>query len=169
MSKSENVPKSMQDKFNSIKEVTDAFCEQYLNEEYKQLICYAVASLCRKRPSPLLRGRENTWAAGIVHAIGSANFLFDKTQTPHCKAPDIYSYFGIASSTGANKSKEVRDLLKISYFSADWTLPSRMDQNSMIWMIEVNGFIVDVRHMSLEVQEIAYEKGLIPYVPGERT
>jgi len=35
-SKSETVPKSMQDKFNEITEETDAFCEKYLNDEYKQ-------------------------------------------------------------------------------------------------------------------------------------
>jgi hypothetical protein len=27
---------------------------------------------------------------------------------------------------------------------------------------------VDVRRMSRAVQEIAYEKGLIPYMPGEK-
>jgi hypothetical protein len=35
-------------------------------------------------------------------------------------------------------------------------------------MITVNGYIVDVRSMPRDVQEIAYEKGLIPYIPGER-
>ena len=43
-----------------------------------------------------------------------------------------------------------------------------MDDNPMVWMLEVNGLIVDGRDMPLEVQEIAYEKGIIPYVPGER-
>jgi len=27
---------------------------------------------------------------------------------------------------------------------------------------------VDVRRMSRAVQEVAYEKGLIPYIPGEK-
>jgi hypothetical protein len=43
-----------------------------------------------------------------------------------------------------------------------------MDSNPLAWMITVNGFIVDVRTMSLEIQEAAYKKGLIPYIPGER-
>jgi hypothetical protein len=41
-----------------------------------------------------------------------------------------------------------------------------MDDNIMAWMISVNGLIVDARSMPIEIQEIAYEKGLIPYVPG---
>jgi hypothetical protein len=168
MTKSERVPEQLQDKFDSIRKETDAFCEHYLNDEYKELIRFAIAALCRKRPSPLLKGKENSWAAGVVHALGMVNFLFDKSQTPHCKAPDIYSYFGVAPTTGQSKSKEVRDLLKMHQFSPEWTLPSKIEQNPLIWMLEVNGMIVDIRHMPLEVQEIAYEKGLIPYIPGSK-
>jgi hypothetical protein len=76
--------------------------------EYSQLVRTAVAALCRKRPSPLLRGSEEFWAAGFIHAIGTANFVFDKSQTRHCNAPDIYSFFGVASSTGQGKSKQIR-------------------------------------------------------------
>ncbi len=32
----------------------------------------------------------------------------------------------------------------------------------------VDGFVVDVRRMSRAVQEMAFEKGLIPYIPGEQ-
>jgi hypothetical protein len=35
-------------------------------------------------------------------------------------------------------------------------------------MLEVNGYLVDVRRMPLEVQDIAFAKGLIPYVPGRK-
>jgi hypothetical protein len=30
-------------------------------------------------------------------------------------------------------------------------------------MLTVNGIMVDVRHLPIEVQEDAYQKGLIPY------
>jgi hypothetical protein len=45
-------------------------------------------------------------------------------------------------------------------------LPSKLDRNPLAWMIMVNGFIVDARSMPREVQEIAYRKGLIPYLPN---
>jgi hypothetical protein len=44
-------------------------------------------------------------------------------------------------------------------------LPSQIDDNPLVWHIMVDGFIVDARSMPREIQEIAYEKGLIPYVP----
>ena len=37
-----------------------------------------------------------------------------------------------------------------------------------MWMVEVNGFLVDLRHVSRELQEVAFEKGLIPYIPADR-
>jgi len=47
----------------------------------------------------------------------------------------------------------------------EWTIPSMVDSNPLIWMIQVNGLIVDARHMPLEIQEEALRKGLIPYIP----
>ena len=99
MEKSDRIPDSMRSKFASISSKTDTFCQRYLNDEYRQLVRTAIAALCRKRPSPLLRGSEDFWAAGFIHAIGTANFVFDKSQTPHCNSSDIYSFFGVASST----------------------------------------------------------------------
>jgi hypothetical protein len=59
-------------------------------------------------------------------------------------------------------------MLKIRTFAPEWTLPSRMDDNPMVWMLEINGFVMDARHAPREAQEIAFEKGLIPYIPADR-
>lgn len=165
---STRVPAAIQDKFNAIAQAADAFCDQRLNDEYKQLIRVALAALSRKRPSPLLKGKDAAWAAGAVHALGMVNFLFDPSQTPHCKAADIQAHFGVGASMCSSRSKEVRDALDMGRMSVEWMLPSRMDANPLVWMLEVNGLIVDVRRAPLEVQEIAFAKGLIPYVPGRK-
>ena len=49
-----------------------------------------------------------------------------------------------------------------------WTLPSRLAENPLVWMIPVNGVIVDMRMVPRELQEQAYELGLIPFVPARR-
>jgi hypothetical protein len=162
------VPAALQPKVVSLMELIDCFCASHLNDEYRQLIHAAVAALARKRPSPLLGGREPSWCAGVVHAIGSANFLFDRSQTPHCTAPQIYAHFGVSAGTGQAHSKKVRDLLRIAPFSPDWTLPSQLDDSPLAWMVEVDGFILDVRKLPLEIQVEACAKGLIPYVPALR-
>ena len=40
-----------------------------------------------------------------------------------------------------------------------------MDQNPRAWLVQLNGFLVDVRTLDREIQEEAFRKGLIPYVP----
>ena len=39
----------------------------------------------------------------------------------------------------------------------------------MAWMIQVNGLIVDARHLPRDIQEEAFRKGLIPYIPADQT
>ena len=166
--KSENVPKPMQEKFQAIVEITDSFSRENLNDEYAQLIRYAVAAICRKRPSPMATGKANTWACGVTHAIGSVNFVFDKSQTPHVKTGELYKKFGVSESTGQAKSKAVRDMLGMYQMDPNWSLPSRLQSNPMAWMLSVNGMLVDVRRMPREVQEIVFKKGLIPYIPDDK-
>ena len=165
--KSEKVPRALQAKFGEIVAITDVFAVTHLDDEYRQLIRYAVAALCRKRPSPLEKGRANTWACGITHAIGMANFLFDPSQTPHMKVNDLNRAFGIGQSTGQGKSKLVRDLLNMGQLDPEWTLPSRVADNPMVWLVMVDGMVVDIRRMPRELQEAAFTKGLIPYIPAD--
>jgi len=60
------------------------------------------------------------------------------------------------------------DLLNIMQFQPEWTCPSQMDDNPFAWMIQIDGIIVDIRDTPREIQEEAYRKGLIPYLPEER-
>src|SRR5437773_7733567 len=92
----------------------------------------------------------------------------DETQTPYMRLGDIDAHFGISESTGAAKLAAIRKLLKIHQLDPNWTLPSRLEDNPMVWMLNVNGFMMDVRHAPREVQEIAFRKGLIPYIPADR-
>jgi hypothetical protein len=82
-STSQRVPKDMQARFEEITQRTSAFCQTYLNDEYEQFCRELTATLCRKRPSPLVRGTAATWVCGIIHALGMVNFPFDSSQTPH--------------------------------------------------------------------------------------
>ena len=162
------VPKKMQDRYNEITALTDAFALAHLNQEYADMCRAMTATLCRKRPSPLEGGQANSWAAGIMHAICTVNFAFDKSQTPHTSVPELSSGFGVGKSSPTTKSKAIRDLLHIGLMDPEWTLPSRMDDNPMAWYITVNGLILDARYVSRDLQAIAYAKGLIPYIPADR-
>ena len=127
--KSESVPKTMEPAYRAIIDLTDAVCRQHLNEEYATLARQLTAALGRKRPSPLLSGKPGSWACGILYALGTVNFLFDKSNQPFMSAEDLCAAFGLRKSTGANKSKQIRDLFGMSQLDPDWTLPSKLDSN----------------------------------------
>src|SRR6266511_3473466 len=115
MSKARNtnrVPAAMSFIYQSVGRLTDEFSASHLNDEY--------AALARKRPSPLWSGNIETWACGILYALGKINFLFDKTQEPHVRAEDLCSYFGVAASTGSAKAKVVLDHLRIRGHDPNW-------------------------------------------------
>jgi hypothetical protein len=159
---------NVQDILATLTEMTDAFCNEFLNEEYAEMCRKLATALARKRPSPLLQGRLESWASGVVRTIGWVSYLDDPDQEPHLKLPFIDRAFGVGESTGQGKSKAIRTMFKIRNFDPKWTLPSKMDENPFVWLLEVNGFLMDIRNAPREAQEVAFEKGLIPYIPADR-
>jgi tetratricopeptide (TPR) repeat protein len=159
------VPPKMQAIFEDITNLTDEVCQKHLNQEYAELARRMVAALCRKRPSPLLSGYSESWAAGVTYAMGQANFLFDRSQEPHMRADDLCRAMNTSKSTASTKANAIRKLLKIHHFDHKWMLPSRIDDSPVVWMIMVNGIYVDARDMPREIQKEAVEKGFIPYMP----
>jgi Domain of unknown function (DUF6398) len=162
------IPEAARPAYETIVGRIDGFCREHLDEEYRVLCRKLAGILARKRPSPLTRGKPESWASGIVRVVGWANFLGDPSQPHHRKMTDIDQAFGVSEATGSAKSMAIRDLLGIDRLSAEWMLPSRMEDNPLIWMLKVNGLIIDIRLCPREAQVVAFEKGLIPYIPADR-
>jgi hypothetical protein len=158
----------MQATYASIIALTDAFCGTHLNNEYRDLARTMTASLCRKRPSPLTSGQHRTWACGIIHLLGQLNFLSDKATKPYMTTAEICTACGVGQSTASAKARVISDALNTHRMDPTWMLRSIVDRNPLVWMAEVNGMLVDLRDMPREVQVIAYEKGMIPYIPADK-
>jgi Domain of unknown function (DUF6398) len=160
------IPRGLRPVAEEIAGITDSVCLSVLDEEYADLARRAVAKLARKRPSPLLAGRRASWAAGVVYALGQANFLSDPASEPCVTADQLSAAFGVATSTMSSKARQVRDLLRISHFSLEFQRADVVARNPLAWIIEVNGLAVDARHVPPGVQAEAYRRGLIPYIPA---
>ena len=167
-SKALKVPDSMQAIYDEVTTISDGFCKQYLNEEYAELARQMAAALARKRPSPLLSGHIRSWTAGIIYVLGQVNFLFDKSQSPYMRADELCNRMGVSKQTAGGHAKKISDILGTYQLDPNWCLPSKLDNNPLAWTLSVNGLMVDIRRMPREVQEIAFEKGLIPYIPADR-
>jgi len=127
MKDKESVPRQMQPVYDAVVRLTDEVCTEHLTEEYAQFSRALAAALSRKRPSPLAYGRIETWACGIVYTLGSINFLFDKSQTPHLSATELCALFGLSKSTGAAKARVIQDSVKIGPLDPRWCLPSKAE------------------------------------------
>ena len=163
--KAENVPAAMQPVYDAVVGITDEFCRSLLNAEYAEVCREMAEVLCHMRPSPLSKGRANTWAAGIVYTLGRVNFLFDKSQDLHITAGELCSLLGVSQSSASAKSGQVWKVLDLIQFDPRWCLPSRLADNPLAWLVEVNGMVVDVRWLPREIQEEAYRRGMIPFLP----
>ena len=100
------VPNAVHDKFTKTIATLKSFCDNNLNDEYYELSVKLAAKIARKRPSPMLGGRTNTWAAGIIHALGMVNFLFDKSQKPHMTSNQIAVWFDVVEFACLNQRSD---------------------------------------------------------------
>jgi Domain of unknown function (DUF6398) len=156
------VPPAMRDRAQAIIDVTDAACRVHLDDEYARLARILIARLARKQPSPLARGGERIWAAGVIYAIGQVNFLFDRSQTPHMTADQLANALGVVKTTMAQKAGLINRTLALSVFEPELTRVAMIEQHPLAWLVEVNGFLVDARSLPPEVQDEARRRGLIP-------
>ena len=62
----------------------------------------------------------------------------------------------------------IKRMFGIGRLNVEWTLPSRLGVNPLVWKVEVSGNLVDIRLESRARQEAAFRKGLIPYIPADR-
>lgn len=92
-----------------------------------------------ERPSPLMRGQSRTWACGITYTIGTVNFLFDPAQQPQVRGTDLCALFEVSQSASAAKSREIMRVFDIVPLDPRWTLPSRLAESPLVWMIPVTG------------------------------
>ena len=141
-----------------ISELATGFCSQKLDEEYLGLVEKLVGKLSRKRPSPILRGKEEIWAAGVVHAIGQVNFLYDKSSQPYISFDELNEYFDTKKSSVGNKAAEIRKMFKMDSFSNVEFMTGRLkEKHPMLNMVMVDGYFVPLSAIPEEYQQMVRE------------
>ncbi len=135
--------------------MTNDFCDQHLDEEYKALCEKAIRMMARRKNGTFLSGKIEGWAAAFVYAIGSKNLLFDKHYQPHMSAAELCGLFGVAVSTVAAKAKIIRDALKIHYCSPEFSTLLMRERSPFGAFLD--GMPVPFTFLSPELQEIVKE------------
>jgi len=151
--------KMIEEKTQQLVGMTGSFCQQFLDEDYRQLCEKLIRKMSRKRAVPFLSGRMEIWAAAVVYALGSINFLFDNSFEPYATADDICNFFNTSKSTTAQKSKVIRDMFKMGYYDPEFSTNHMKENSPFSNFVMVNGLIVDKRHLPPEVQEMFKREG----------
>ena len=138
--------------------LTGAFCDQYLDQDYAQLCDKLIQKMGRKRDVPFQRGKIEIWAAAVVHALGSINFLFDKSFEPYVSLDQLNAHFGTKKSTVTNKSKQIKDLFNLWHFSPEFSTQQMTESSPFNDMVMVDGFIVPISSLPEDLQELVREE-----------
>ena len=160
------VPKALRGDVAGIAALIDKVCAEHLDAEYGALCLRLLGKLARKRPSPLVRGERRVWAAAVLYIVGSINFLFDPSQEPHLRADELAALTGVAKSTIANKAALIRRTLRLGPIDPELCRRELLARHPYAWLVEVDGFIVDVRALPQPLQDDARRRGLVPSWPG---
>ena len=155
---------------NQILNLIKEFCTQKLDDDYFELSERLLSKLGRKRDVPFMSGKVEIWAAAVIHALGTINFLFDKSFEPYTTVDEINVSFGTNKSSTGQKSKVIRDLLNLGYFDSEFSTQRAKQNNPFDRLTMVNGFFV-FKDSSPEVPNLkdSSPKILPPTVPLPKT
>ena len=129
------------------------FCAQKLNEEYLALADRVIKELAQTEPVPFMRGKPEIWAAGIIHALGSVNWMFDRSNKHYTPAADINSFFGTNGSTTSQKAMLIKDLLDMQQGDREFSTQDTIDNDPFAQFVMLDDMIVPMSMLSEELQQ----------------
>jgi len=132
-----------QSKNQEVKSLYQSYCKEHLDNEYLKLCDKVNNDLLSVDADVFKRGKSNIWAAAMVWAVGSVNFLGDRSSEPYASLKDICDHFEANTSTVGQKAGMIREWLDMDYFNEEYV---RSD-SSLVKMLDSlvmteDGFIV---------------------------
>jgi hypothetical protein len=109
-----------------------------LNEEYATLAEKLTNKLGRKHVVLFVTDSVNDWAAAVVHALGTINFLFEDCGDPYIPEADVYAYFDVEPDSVSCKSEAIRKLFKLNHWDEDFSTRAMMDIHPFKTWVFVN-------------------------------
>jgi hypothetical protein len=132
----------VKEKTDRLIELTSDFCQQYLNDEYRDLCVKLIKKMGRKRDIPFMRGDLEIWASSVIFALGSINFLFDRSSKPYVTRDALCAHFNSKKSTVSQKSGTIRDMFKMTYWDQDFSTSAMKKSDPFANLVMVDGLIL---------------------------
>jgi hypothetical protein len=131
-----------QERQREILDLIKGFCAEKLNDEYVEIAERLIAKLARKRINPMEVGKSEVWAAGIIHALGTINELFNKSSEPHARVEDVNAFFKTNESLTVERSRQIQEILNLGCWNDEFSIHKMRLTNPFNKLVFVNGFLV---------------------------
>ena len=108
--------KELVEKKEQLIRLTAEFCESKLDPEHQELTEKLIQKLFKQTAIPFESNETKQWAAAIIHAIGSANLLFDDSFEPFISEQELNEYFETDSEETFRHSNFINEQLNLDIF-----------------------------------------------------
>lgn len=132
------LPPKLGKRLGEILAVTDRFCDEYLNAEYKALCRDMAAALC-VAGFPLTSGKAAGWAVGVVYSVGWVNFIGDPSQPHHMRAEDMAPGLGVSPATLMSRARDIREGLGVRRMDPRWSTKAMLERNPLLRLTDYLG------------------------------
>lgn len=144
----------IEEKTKELIELTREFCDNFLDDEYKHLSEKLIRKMSRKHNVPFLRGREDIWAASIIHALGRINFLFDQHSKPHVSAAVISKHFKASKKYVSEKATKILDMLKIRHWDKEFSTSAVKEHDPFSNLMMINGIPIVKKKLPINIKDL---------------
>lgn len=120
----------MKEKIEVIEEVQKlimSFSKQNLTEEEEEICLHIWKKLSRKHKLDITRTRSDIWAAAVIWSFCRANFKYEEG----IMLESVCDFFHNKKSTVGNKAGEIIKILKIDYFSPEFSTRKIQEHNPL--------------------------------------
>ena len=120
----------MKEKIEVIEEVEKlimSFSKQNLTEEEEEICLHIWKKLIRKHKLDITRTRCDIWAAAVIWSFCRANFKYEEG----IMLESVCIFFHNKKSTVGNKAGEIIKIVKIDYFSPEFSTRKIQEQNPL--------------------------------------
>jgi hypothetical protein len=130
------LPPKLGKRLGEVLAITDRFCDEHLDAEYKGLCRDMAAALCVEG-FPLTSGKSAGWAAGVVYSVGWVNFIGDPSQRHHMKMEDMAPALGVSPATLMNRARDIREGLGLVRMDPRWSTKALLERNPLLRVAEL--------------------------------
>jgi hypothetical protein len=141
------VPKALRPRGGAMMGLTDRFIAEHLDADYVQPARRILASLARKRPSPLLGGEPRVWAAAVLHVIVAVNAVFEPSGEfpPKTLGAQLAQLAGLSEEDLWQQGEVIIRMLRLN--PLDFVLPRNVAPATEFtsWLLAVESGLADAR------------------------